>query len=287
MATTAQPGFEAHPFRPPIVPRKSPRQRQITGVPSLPQQFPIAQEKSTAKIVSWKIPAIVATIVFGGTLMVWIFNSVISDSKYEMNTSLEDGELFSKINVNVKGSAKNLAVVITDPFGETESLQIRKDELLSGNKTVNFSVSNFEEGTYKIALVLLDSKIVVSRMEMPIFLKKVWVERVEVITGKNPFGSADNQNLIMGLKVSIKKDGNLPTRFNIANIFVNDKKIILPLVKNVYDGKSQLVQIEMPGGYSLKGFNPGDKCLIRGTLFYGETKNIDFEKEFTIGSNTE
>jgi len=198
--------------------------------------------------------------------------------KYKVDTKIENGELFSKIRISVEGSPKNLAVVITDPAGETESLSISKEELKSGSRFVDFNIFSFKEGTYKLAVILQDSKLVVFRKQIPVFLKDLSVEKIEILTGKNVFGSADNQNIIVGLKATIKKDGNLPIRFVNADIFINGKKCILPLVKNIYDQESHIVQIGL-GGYNHKGSKLSDKYLIKGKLFYGGNKSVDFEKE--------
>lgn len=276
MATVNQPnhGHQAVIVPPPPVQQRRPAQKAAPRiVPPLPPA-PAVQTKSKKLKLYLILAAIMAAILI--LLILSLFAIAVFTTRYTVETRIEGGESFgtphSKIVVNVKGRAKNLAVLITNPAGKAEALPISKEEMTSESQTVEYDLFNDSmEGTYKVAVMLLDSKLIVNRSEVQVSIGSVSIGKME------PLKSDDGS--LIGVKITLDRDGNLPIGVSKANVFINERKCILPLVKNVYKNGTHLIEIGTPGGF--EELKRGKKFLVKGELFYGE-KSLPFEKELTL-----
>jgi len=303
-------------------------QRPVVQPPIMPRRVSAvttAQAKPTAHLVSLKTLLIVLAIAFGGMILILMVARSPSESKassgektlsereapskeilsslnffsgpkYEINCKVKDVKKSSGIEVTVKGKAEKLAILMTMPNGQMDSKIVEKETLMTNSATTVFTLEDFEEGTYLFVVKLFDSEKVVAKKEFSVSLQKLWVDDINLKTEK--IGSAWGDKEI-GLKiekilVTYKKEGNLPIRFDKADVLINGMPCIVKTINTddtvrilVYRYKPSREMIEeakRQDGNDERAslFRLGNKCLIKGTLFYGEDKSLDFEKEIVF-----
>jgi hypothetical protein len=284
-----------------------------------------AQVKHTTYPVSLKTLLIVLAIAFGGIILILtvarslsgskassgekilperdaltkeILSSpgFFSTSKYEIDCKIKDGKNSSGIEVTVKGKAEKLAILMTVPTGQMDSKIVEKEALMTNSATTVFTPENLEEGTYIFAVKLFDSEKVIAKKEFSVSLEKLWVDDISLKTEKigSAWGDKEIGVKIKKVFITYGKEGNLPTRFNKANVFINGMPCtvkttskddtIKVLIYSYRPSQEMINEAKRRDGSDERAslFTLGNKCLISGTLFYGEDKSLDFEKEIVF-----
>ena len=144
----------------------------------------------------------------------------------------------------------------------------------------------------------LNSEKIVVQKGPSALLREVWVDDARIVTVKidQQWGLSGAGLKIQGINLVIGNNAS-PIEFDImANVSINGQKCRSAGVTNRYSGKKQVAEVyisnypaseEMIKKTLQRGdsrsnaslFKAGDKCSVSGTLFYGESKSLNFQKE--------
>jgi hypothetical protein len=230
---------------------------------------------------------------------------MLSNSPYEVSYSLE-GTSHAGMRVDVKGPAKKMAVILTDPAGESDSEIIESENMITNNASVFLFMSHPLPGDYTLAVktfsperVVFKNKITFSLDDLRVENCGIGLKRVHLGGSKEPTGVEIGQ-----VYVDVKKEGNLPVIFNRAEVYINGHNCTFLsgyLENGVVAGSTQKIRIKVlcppevkqekeESYYSYRPliaiFKPGDKCSLKGKLFYEDgKKSIDFWREISFDNN--
>lgn len=188
------------------------------------------------------------------------------------------------IEVIVKGPAARLVVTLTDPEGRLMIKIIEKEEMIANCQTVTVPMRDLRGGTWVLAVKNFDTGQIVWKKNISLSLGSLAVADVkfDLVPQTGLMGNFVGYRLD-GIKVVLKKDGNLPVKFTDAFAAIDGKEcnIMSSIHPRVMVAQQQTVDMIV---YYLP-CDPGHRGIIKGTFFYGRDQSLVFEKEFVVPAN--
>ena len=83
---------------------------------------------------------------------------------------VSEGDSDARLKATVKGPAAKLAVILTDPKGESDTQIIEKECMISNSHTVELPMQNPREGTYVVTVKTVEPEKVVWKKNIPFSL---------------------------------------------------------------------------------------------------------------------
>jgi hypothetical protein len=219
-------------------------------------------------------------------------------SSYSVDYTIASPDGFdARFKTTVKGPAAKLAVILTDPKGESDTQIIEKESMISNSQTVELPMRNLREGTYVLTVKTVEPEKVVWQKNIPLSLGQLAVADVKFDLTPNlgPFEGY----CLEGVNVVLNKDGNLPVKFADCSAAVDGNEcrsksirsgvVMVDQQHTVGVQVNVLATAEMEKRDRARGrlpylsalFLPGEPHSVKGKLFYGEDrKSLEFEKEF-------
>jgi hypothetical protein len=210
------------------------------------------------------------------------------------------------VEVMVRGPAVRLAVILTNPKGESDHIIVEKDQMISNSHTVKLSIDDPQVGKYVLQVKTVDPEKVVLQKEFTFSLDQLVVEDIKfhLEPVRDFMGGLRGGFTLDGLEIAIRKEGNLPIVITGGSVAVGDAKCVSFIVAGgriMMMDRKQTIGVSLwiaptqkmgeeerrhgwgglPSNYAL--FWPGDRYLVKGTLVYGEdNKSLVFEKELVV-----
>ena len=154
-----------------------------------------------------KARAAVTAITIGFVISTF---SGCSSSPYSVDYTLDSGGgFYAGLKVTVKGPAAKLAVILTDPKGESETQIITKENMIGNSQTVELPMQNPRAGTYILTVKTVEPEKIVWQKSIPFSLGQLAVTDVTFDFSPN-LGPRFEGSVIDDIKVVLTKDGNLP-----------------------------------------------------------------------------
>jgi hypothetical protein len=184
----------------------------------------------------------------------------------------------SGIKVTVKGPTARLAVILTDPKGQSNARFIERDEMIVNNcQTIELPMENIQAGTWILTVKTTDPEKIVCPSQ------KIELSPSQLTTVKNignDFTKMDLGHIVFSadaLYVTVNKEGSLPIKISNTELTINGKRTyILSFSASVIIGQAGVVRISVGGEI----FEPGERRVAKGKIFYDENrKSLEFEKE--------
>ena len=213
---------------------------------------------------------------------------------------VSEGDSDARLKATVKGPAAKLAVILTDPKGESDTQIIEKESMISNSQTVELPMQNPREGTYVVTVKTVEPEKVVWKKNIPFSLGKLAVTDVTFDLSPNP-GQRFEGYFINGIKVVLKKGGTLPVKFTDVSAAVDgkeghqigissghtmiDQQHTVGILVNFSPTAEMEKRDRARGGlpYTSALFRPGERHLVKGKLCFGEdNRSLEFEKEFVV-----
>jgi hypothetical protein len=138
-------------------------------------------------------------------------------------TVASEGEADARLKATVKGPAAKLAVILTDPRGESATQLIDKEYMISNCQTVELLMQTPREGTYVLTVKTVEPEKVVWQKKIPLSLGQLAVADVTFDFAPN-LGQRFEGYFVNGIKVVLKKDGNLPVKFTGVSTALDGKE---------------------------------------------------------------
>lgn len=285
-------------------------QKLPSPLPAVPSVFAI---KKLLVVISFIAVAVVITVLFfaisgpvyqaslgkESTTSIW-------PSPFQVDYKIDKRTDFcAVIEVTVKGKAAKLAVILTNPEGKSNVEIIESDQMIDNCQTVTLLMDECPQpGTYILSVKTFEPEKVVYKKELNFSLNQLTVEDVKfnLEPAKSWMGEFEGYKL-EGIEIVLRKDGNLPIRFTDVSVAVNGNQCGAKSISSGYMMVSQKHTVKvsfyclptekmeerdrrrgrlLPWTVAL--FNSGDRCLVKGKLFFNEKKDksLDFEKELVV-----
>jgi hypothetical protein len=203
------------------------------------------------------------------------------------------------IEATVKGPVAKLEVVLTGPEGVSDTQTIEQSDMVSKSQIIKMTMRNPQPGKWVLALKTLNPEKVVWQKDISFSLGQLAVENVSFDLVPNN-GQIEGY-YVEGIKVSLKKDGNLPVEFTEVSAAIGGKECnsrCISLGEAMVD-QQHTVKIAVScsptpemidrdtrnGGlpYTAALFRPGERYSVTGKLFFGKNRSsLDFETEFVV-----
>ncbi|MCX6723564.1 MAG: hypothetical protein NT155_00105 [Candidatus Staskawiczbacteria bacterium] len=236
----------------------------------------------------------------GGNNGVTMFGSSYS-AEYKVTTM---STISAGISVTVKGPAARLAVVLTDPKGESIVQAIEKDAMMANVATVEVPIQDtLNEGAYVLAVKTTDPEKVVWKKEIPLSMGNLTVEDVKLNLAPVNENDLSQGRYVKAMEIVLKKDGEMPVTFVDADAMIDGTarcQLVLGANRVMFDQQYTLgvdadcrpttemqnwdrTHIGLPRLYAV--FRPdGRQHVVRGKLFLDDQqkKYVEFSKEFTV-----
>ena len=173
------------------------------------------------------IAAIVAVVIFAGCV----------GSPYHVEYSIK-GEYVPQLLVNVSGPADDLAVILTDPEGDTHIAHISKGEIIDNFESVRLSMckgSSPPGGTYRLVVKTITPEKVVYKTEMKFKPAIVRIIDTEVkFDYEGGLGALGTYYRLYGdSSITVKNDGELPVVLRETQYVVDGKDIGITIHKGL------------------------------------------------------
>jgi hypothetical protein len=194
------------------------------------------------------------------------------------------------MEVTVKGPAAQLAVILTNPEGETGVDQTSKEGMITNRHVFQLGMGDPQAGTWVLVAKTFDPEKIVWQQDINFSPPYLTVEDVKIDYGGNG-----------GILITLHKTGNLPILFSrvlltgpggqsIGSLVWGGRAVVeeehtvpvsftgfLPKTQYMIERDSRRGAIPYVGAH----FEPGDRYPFKGTLFYDKGhKSLDFEKEY-------
>lgn len=248
------------------------------------------------KMASWIFAALTLTMA---ALMLGCGNDgSIMGGAYSAEYKIT-GDIYNVyVETTVKGPAAKLAVVLTDPNGESKISIIEQDEMMGNNKTVKVWMEKPSGGTWVLAVKTVNPEKIVWHKDILFSLDNFSAEDVKL--DFTPNLSRFKGYFIEGLNIIVKKDGNLPIEFTDISATIDGEKCFARIgstrmmVSQQYTVNASITcspTPEMEKRDRAEGnlpfvsalFRPGEKHSIRGKIFFDKGhKSMDFKKDFVV-----
>ena len=275
-----------------------------TGVPSslFAGSRPAGRRRAPPAWIGWAIAGGLAAILAVVAGVVLLLNSRTTNwgSAYTVDYQMASaGGFDASLKTTVKGPAAKLAVILTDPKGESDTQIIEKENMISNCHTVELPMQTPRAGTYVLTVKTVEPERVVWKKNIPLSLGELAV--VDVTCDLSPnFGPFEGY-FINSIKVVLKKDGNLPVKFTDVSAAVDgkeshqsqitsghtmiDQQHTVGILVN-FSPTAEMEKLDrVRGGLPHVGafFRPGERHLVKGKLSFGEdNRSVEFEKEFVV-----
>ena len=211
---------------------------------------------------------------------------------------------YAEIETTIKGPAAKLAVVLTDPAGKSDHVIVEKDQMMSNTHTLNLPMIEPQAGTYVLAVKTVDPEKIVWQKQVTFSAAQLSVK--DVTFGFEPCKTWGGNFCGYGLgdvQIALEKSGNLPVKVsdpsftldgNTFHGFIDGGMIVesgatlrVRVVGSCPPTKKQIEKNNSDrrsGGMALPPlgavFDPGERYLVDGKLFYGKDhKCLTFQKE--------
>lgn len=212
------------------------------------------------------------------------------------------------IEATVKGPAAKLAVILTDPKGESEARIVEKDLMIANSHTIEMYMRDPQAGTWVLTLKTVDPENVVWQKDITFSSGHLTLADVKCELTPNNWMGQFNGYQLTGIQVTLQKDGSLPVEFTDASLALDGVECSVTAMRTVSVAqrvnvsivvfrcpptKKQMDEYDRQSGF--KGlpplealFRPGERHLAKGKVFFGKDKgrkSLDFEKEFVVPGN--
>ena len=260
------------------------------------------RRRASSAWIGWAIAGGIAAICALVAGVVFLLNAGTTGqswgSSYTVDYNVVSEEASdARLKATVKGPAAKLAVILTDPQGESNTQIIGKEFMISNSQTVELPMQNPRAGTYILTVKTVEPEKVVWKKNIPLSLGTLAVVDVKFDLSPN-LGPFEGYS-INGIKVVLKKDGQLPVKFTDVSAALDGKAGRQIGIRSGYTMADQqhtvgivvnfLPTAEMENRDRARGrlpctsalFRPGERHWVKGKLVFGEDrKSLDFEKEF-------
>jgi hypothetical protein len=220
----------------------------------------------------------------------------------EYETTLVD-DYTAGLKVTVKGPAARLSVILTEPNGKAHSQVIEKEQMMTNSKDVSLPMADLQEGAYALMVKSINPEKVVWQKNIQFSIGQFGLDDVQFnfVQHTKPMEVGFLGYKLEGVMVTLHKQGDLPVNFTDVSVTVDGKDCSLKSIKwgGVMFEPQHMVNIEVycpptrkmeerdknTGGLPalVAIFKPGEKGLIKGTLFCGkDRKPFYFEKEYVV-----
>ncbi len=298
------------PVRPPVIlPRTIPTPTIGRGV---------AKNLTTIKKTVLLVVGIAATILFFVAIAL-IFqvspdekntqvspdekNATERSDSFQVDYKVVDGGYCAGLEAIVRGKAAKLAVILTSPNGESRVEVIESDNMITNCATVKLPLEDPQPGTHVLTVKTFFPEEVVCRKEVSFSLNQLMVEDVKFnLIPKHSFMGNFVGNELMGLEITLNKDGNLPIEFSDVSVTVGDEQCLLNSIESggIMIGQRHLVKVSLfcaptqkmleydarRGGlpWQVALFRSGDRYPIKGRLLFSKDREkfVEFEKELVV-----
>ena len=286
----------------PAVAARSTAPRTGTPPSRSPGSRPGGRRHSQPAWIGWAIAGGIAAICALVAGVVFLLNAGATNwgSSYTADYKVvSEGGFDARLKTTVKGPAAKLAVILTDPKGESDTQIIEKESMISNSQTVELPMRNLREGTYVLAVKTVEPEKVVWQKKIPLSLGQLAVGEVKLDLAPN-LGQFEGYQL-QAVNLVLNKDGSLPVKFADVSVAVDGNDCSQKSIRSgcVMADQQQTISIfvycnptpEMMkrdrarGGspYLMALFRPGERHLVKGKLLFGEDgKSLEFEKEFMV-----
>ena len=216
---------------------------------------------------------------------------------------VSDGPIDAGVDATVKGPAAKLGVILTDPNGESDTKIIEKEDMISNCRTVRLRMRDPREGTYVLTVKTIEPEKNVWKDNIPLSLGKLTVKDVKCLLAPERW-RGDKRDELGTIQITLQKTGNLPIIFTGTSFTVGGSAVYQTRLQGEGWGcvmvdqewianiageycpptKKQIQNYERGHGTfelppSQARLEPGERYLVKGKLFYGDHKSLDFEKE--------
>jgi hypothetical protein len=252
------------------------------------------------------------------TIASMFLNSVVGCSKrdggtgligspYSANYKIATGRQSAILEVTVRGPAAKLAVILTDPQGQSDPTILEKVEMISNSHTVQMSMAHPKVGKYVLQVKTVDPEEVVWQKDIVFTLDKLVIEDISFHLG-GPYKEAFYE--LESIDLTVRKVGNLPVIFTGMSIQVGgvtgrtdslntmENGIMMTETKTFNLPTRIMANEKMEAELRRRGrgglptidyamFWPGDRYLVKGKLMYDDDmRSLDFEKELVVSSQS-
>ena len=223
--------------------------------------------------------------VCGALVAVAILFVVGCSSPYSVDCKLSGEYGSASICATVKGPAADLAVILTDPKGKTESQTIDKTLMVTNSREVQMRMENPQEGTWTVTVKTINPEKVVCKTEITLSAGQASVKGASTKIGWSPYmDQRESCYVLSGVEVSLQKTGNLPTSFECLSLTLDGKETLLMGAEKIGAMVTDQEKTFSIGCKPLPPLGYGTRHLVKGKLSYGDHKSLDFEKEFVVPS---
>ena len=150
--------------------------------------------------------------------------AVFSKPRYQVEHRLTEDHGGVYVEVTVRGNAADLAVILTNPQGETKVKHISKKSLIDNVEIVRLWMGAPEPGTHTFAIKTVTPEKVVYKERLEFTTAKVTIEEIDFT-----FGSWYGKKTLEGIELTVRKEGNLPVVFKKLELTVDDGKCFASL----------------------------------------------------------
>lgn len=201
-----------------------------------------------------KKKTIVGLIAIAAIVAVVIFAGCIETSLYGVEYAWEYNDGYSwesaYLAVNITGPADDIAVIVTNPTGDTTVKTISKEKMIDNFERVKFyTEKNPPAGTYKFVIKTITPEKVVYETEKKFKPAVLRITKAEVEL--KPVRRWTMHGYYWGniekYSVIVENDGDLPLKVDNAIIFIGEKEIKEIVMRWVPPGKREITDTHVYG----------------------------------------
>ena len=224
----------------------------------------------------------------------------VSSSQYSVSYNIgmtvnRYGDKFSGLNVDIKGPAAKLAVILTYPDNDSRIEVIEKDEMMANSKTIGFHVDNTGNGTYVLMVKTVEPEKVIWRKEISLNSGELTATDLNFGFFKKEQESFEARMVVC---MNVQQTGNLPIRYCNAKASIDGVECIAwNRVDTLLGQQGWLTATAISGCFTTLESNlkthtqalygptryleNGKEYNVKLTLFYGDDsrKTVSFEKK--------
>ena len=233
---------------------------------------------------------IVSLIVIAAIVAVVTFAGCVETSSYSVEYSAVAKGHYGMLNVKLSGPAEDLAIMLTNPEGETDIEYISKKEMIDNFQSVEVRMCESGSppaGTYRLNIKTITPEKVVYKENLKFGGANVEIEdaEFETQTSTAAYGTRPAMYGITYIKITVRNDGDLPIIFDEASIIAEGIELFggpIRVSQGVSPGESNVI-ILSPSGWR-------DRCLTGGIhpvtleLYSDKSKVASFVKQVAFKS---
>ena len=186
------------------------------------------------------------------------------------------------IKAVVSGPAVRIAVLLTDPKGETQVRNLEREEMISNRAHVLFGMDENHAGTWILAVKTFDPERVVWKKEIVFSASHPTIEGVVLQLLKNTLGDSC-------VLITMQKDGNLPVRFGDFQVSVDgQERALVGLLTWVMIDQRDTFSVPFYCGAFQKKFVTGERHRVKLGMSFGKDQTpLEYEKELVVSGGEE